>query len=126
MTIHYINTDLDLIGPDDLTLLAADFEGQGIPPLYVTRGEDGLWYTCFETNEQFDEPEPNISAMLAVIESLGEPVRRIWWACTRREFNIGYEGGSEPRSFNNGLSSRTLRRMAEVGVSLGITLYPPE
>jgi hypothetical protein len=124
VTIRYINTDLDLTSPEDLTALAATFRAQGVPPLYVTAGDNGLWYATFETNDDYDEPEPNIAAMLAVIESLKESVRGMWWACTRREFNIGYDCGSKPWAFNNGLSRETLRRMADVGTSLHITLYP--
>jgi len=124
--IHYLNTDLDLAADDDLTLLAAIFEAQGVPAFHVTCGGDGRWYATFETKRQFDEPEPNIAAMLDVVESLSGPARRLWRACTRREFNIGYDCGSEPRCFNHGLSSQTLGRMAKAGASLRITLYPPE
>lgn len=122
--IHYLNTDLDLTSADDLTALAAAFEAGGVPPLHVTRGEDGLWYACFETGEQHTEPEPNIAAMLAVVESLVKPLRSVWADCSRREFNIGYDCGLEPWAFNQGLSAELLGRMAAAGASLRVTLYP--
>lgn len=122
--ISYLNTDLDLTSADDLTALAAAFEAAGVFPLRVTRGEDGLWYACFETDEQHTEPEPNIAAMLAVVESLAPPLRPIWAGCSRREFNIGYDCGLEPWAFNQGLSAELLGRMAAAGASLRITLYP--
>ena len=123
--IRYLNTDLDLTSGDDLTELAAAFEGAGVSPLYdVTHGEDGLWYATFETDEHYDQPEPNIAAMVTVAESLQEPLRSVWKRCTRREFNIGYDCGDEPWAFNNGLSSELLGRMAAVGASLRITVYP--
>jgi hypothetical protein len=65
----------------------------------VTHGPDALWYATFETNAQFAEPEPNIGAMLAIVESLTRPLRSMWDGCTRREFNIGYDCGDEPWAF---------------------------
>ena len=123
--IEYLNTDLDLVAADDLTALAASLEARGVHPLHVDRHEDGLWYATFEADETYEQPEPNIAAMLAVIESLGEPAGRAWRACAVREFNIGYECGSEPWAFNQEISGRTLRRVADVGAALRITLYPP-
>jgi hypothetical protein len=120
----YRNTDLDLTSADDLTTLAVAFEAGGAPPLHVTRGEDGQWYATFETDEQHSEPEPTISAMLTVVESLEPSLRSVWAGCSRREFNLGYDCGSEPWAFNQGLSSELLGRMAAVGASLCITLYP--
>jgi hypothetical protein len=122
--ICYLNTDLDLTSPADLTALAAVFASRGVFALHVTPGEDGLWYATFETEDQHREPEPNIAALVAVVESLGEPHRAVWLGCTRREFNIGYDTGSEPWAFNQGLSCELLGRMAAVGASLRVTLYP--
>ena len=99
MTISYLNTDLDLTSAEDLTALAAAFEGRGVLPLHVTHGADALWYATFETSVQFAEPEPNIGAMLVIVESLARPLRSMWDGCTRREFNIGYDCGDEPWAF---------------------------
>lgn len=122
--ITYLNTDLDLTSADELTGLAAAFEGGGIFPLHVMRAEDGLWYATFEVLDQHTEPEPNIASMLAVVESLPEPLRLTWAGCSRREFNIGYDCGREPWAFNQGLSAELLSRIAAAGASLRVTLYP--
>ncbi len=132
-TICYLNTDLDLTSPDDLTALAAFFEARGMWPLHCDHGGDGLWYATFEVNDPSPcgadpshVPENTIAAMLSVVESLPEPLKRIWEACTRRQFDIGYDCGSKPWAFNQGLSGELLGRIAAVGASLRITLYPPE
>ena len=122
--VTYLNTDLDLVSSDDLTALAAAFETASVPPLHVTHGVDGLWYACFETGEQHSEPEPNIAAILTVVEALTPGLRLVWAGCLQREFNIGYDCGLEPWAFNQGLSAELLGRMAAVGASLRITLYP--
>jgi hypothetical protein len=123
-TIHYLNTDLDLTSADDLTGLALAFEAGGVPPLHLTRADNGLWYATFETDQTHEEPEPNIAAMLAVVEALAPPLRSVWAGCSRREFNIGYDCGEEPWAFNQGLSAELLGRVAAAGASLRITLYP--
>lgn len=123
-TINYLNSDLELTSADDLTTLAAALEAAGLVALHVTLREDGLWNTWLETRERYTEPEPNIAAMVDVVESLAAPLRSIWERCSHREFNIGYDCGMEPWAFNQGLSSALLGRMAAMGVSLRITLYP--
>ena len=90
----------------------------------MTQGDNGLWYATFETDQSHAEPEPNIAAMLAIVESLPGPRRTVWDGCTRREFNIGYDCGAEPWAFNQGLSAALLGRMAAAGTSLRVTLYP--
>ena len=123
-TICYLNTDLDLTSTEDLTVLAAALEAEGIPPLHVTHDADGLWHATFETDTQFAEPAPNIATMLAIVESLAESLRSVWDGCTLREFNIGYDCGAEPWAFNQGLPVELLSRMAAAGASLRLTLYP--
>ncbi len=124
-TICYLNTDLDLTSPVDLTSLVTALEATGLLPLHSARREDGLWYATCETGEQFGEPEANIAAMLAVIEALPEGPRATWSACTRRELNVGFDCGAKPWAFNQTLSSELLGRIAAVGASLRITIYPP-
>lgn len=125
-TIRYLNTDLDLVSRGDLTALASALDAGGVPPLHVTRGEDGLWHASCETARQFGEPEGNMAAILAVVETLGAAERAVWSACERREFNIGFDCGAKPWAYTQWLSNDLLGRIAAVGASLRITLYPQE
>jgi hypothetical protein len=122
--IYYLNTDLELTSADDLTALAAAFEVAGVRPLHVTHCEDGLWRAWFETDDQHREPEPNIAAMMAVVESLAPPLQLVWAGCSQREFNIGYDCGQEPWAYNQGMTAGLLGRMAAAGASLRVTIYP--
>jgi hypothetical protein len=126
LQIRYLNTDLDLSATKDLRPLAAAFESQGVFPLHVKQGENGSWYATLETEEQYEDPESSIAAMLSVIEKFDEPERNVWQSLKLREFNIGYDCGIEPWAFNQGLSNALLQRIAEVGASVRVTLYPPE
>ncbi|MDZ4779983.1 MAG: hypothetical protein SGJ19_07010 [Planctomycetia bacterium] len=123
-TIEYLNTDLDLKSPTDLEPLASALRSGGVFDLHVSRWDDGLWYARFETDECYSEPEPNITAMLDVLERLPEAQRATWDQCILREFNIGYDCGDKPWAFNQGLAPELLGRLAAIGASLRITLYP--
>lgn len=123
---HYLNTDLDLVAERNLDALTAALQSQGVFPLHNEPRDDGHWYATLETEEQFDRPEPNITVMLTAIETLDQRSRELWSACTSREFNIGYDCGDEPWAFNHALTAPTLARIAALGISLRITLYPAE
>jgi hypothetical protein len=125
MAIEYLNTDLDLSDAVDLGPLASAFEAHGMCTLHINRGNDGLRRATFETARQHEEPEATISEMLAVVEGLQAPLLKDWRACMLREYNIGYDCGAEPWGFNHGLSTQLLRRLADAGATLRITLYPP-
>ena len=124
---QYLNTDLDLLSADDLTALAAAFEVRGLMPTCEIRPYDGQWHARFAGNstadECYDEPEPTIAAMLAVIEALDPPLRSAWAGCSQREFDIGYECRREPFHFHQGLSAGILARLVAAGASLRVTLY---
>jgi hypothetical protein len=100
LDIGYLNTNLDLMGPNDLRALAAALEGHGLLPLHVGRGEDGRWRARFETVSQRTEPAGNIADLLAAIEAPLAPTQIDWQACTAREFNIGYDCGRGTFAFN--------------------------
>lgn len=123
-TICYLNTDLDLNSEEDLTALAEAFQAAEVFALHVTRLDNGHWYATFETDQQHNEPETNIAAILSVVESFPPPLRAAWDRCTRREFNVGYDCGVNPWAFNQALSTSVLKRLAVAGGSLRITLYP--
>lgn len=122
--IHYLNTDLDLASPHDLSALTAHLDRAGLTVLDSQRRDDGLWHAIVETLEPFDEPEDSIAALLDVIESLPQPRRADWDACTLRDFNLGFDCGDGPWEYNKGLATDLLRRIVSVGGSVRVTIYP--
>ncbi|HEY1065699.1 MAG TPA: hypothetical protein VGE52_06310 [Pirellulales bacterium] len=124
---RYLTTDLDLESPESLVPLVAAFKFRGMHCWPPTHGADGSCYGMWNTDERFDQPEPNIAAMLTAIESLGEPERRLWETCSiRRDFNIGCDCGVTPWAFNFALSPELLGRIAALGAKVVVTLYPEE
>jgi hypothetical protein len=125
-TIQYLNTDLCLIGVQDLAELGHALEDKGLCLMFPVQEVDGRWYASFETvtEEENIEPERDIVIMLDAIESLPAPLLDVWESCTQREFNIGYDCGAEPWAFTQGLSTPLLQRLAKANGSLRFTLYP--
>ena len=126
MRIRYLNTDLDLVAVRDLTPLTSALNARAVFPLSVDRGGDGLWYATLEleTDDFAIDPEGTIRGMLDAIEAIDGEAKQLWAESSLREFNIGYDCGDEPQAFSSGLSNATLNRIASVGASLRITLYP--
>lgn len=120
--IQYLNTDLDLVSSQSLDALGTEMTALELCG-NVTCGEDGLWYAMFE-DFNAKEPEPNIKKLLGALDQLSPAATKVLRQCTKIEFNIGYDCGDEPWSFNQGLSHETLRRIVEHGGSLRVTLYP--
>ena len=120
--IQYLNTDLDLVCDIDPSGLAGEFESRDFA-VDVRVCDDGQFYVlCEDANDI--EPEPNISRLLDVVESLRGDARVLWNRCSKREFDVGYECGETPWAFNQGLSNDVLRRMADCGATFRITIYP--
>jgi hypothetical protein len=126
---RYLNTDLDLIAEQDLTLLVQALETSGFYALHAGVGDDGKWYATLEINEVADEalhlrqPELTIVLMLDAIEALDAPARALWDACMSKTLDIGYQCGDGAR-VRNELTNATLSRMSALGMGMFITLYP--
>lgn len=123
MIINYINTDLDLVSPHDLTPLAAALEIMGISHINLRKKEDGYWYATLETLTNHAEPEVALTEMLNAVETLSAEVYNLWSQYAMRKFDIGYKCGSEPFSFQQTLTNSTLSRIANVNAEITITLY---
>ncbi|MDX2092534.1 MAG: hypothetical protein SFX73_32015 [Kofleriaceae bacterium] len=125
---HFLNTDLDVVTRRDPAPLVAMMEQRGLVALNAPMKrdcDDGAWFVAFESVGPSETVEQTVGAILTAIEKLTGEAREIWYVATTRELNLGFEGGDEPRSFTEALSSETLARAAHVGMSLRFTLYAP-
>jgi hypothetical protein len=120
---QYLNTDLDLTASFDLAPLTEALCANGMIVIHESRKGDAEWIATLESSPEHDEPEANATAILRVIEGLTGSAREDWTQCSARVFDIGYEAGTEPWSFNQAVSAETLGRLAETGASLRITIY---
>jgi hypothetical protein len=122
---HYLTTDLDLYSTEDLAALAAGLEVRGFAIVRPLTRFGREWHCGFSLRRdaEYDEPEPQIAAMLAAIEALDSPLRSAWAGCSLRLFDVGYDCGREPFVFRQELSTETLARLAAVGATVRVTLY---
>jgi len=47
----------------------------------------------------------------------------VWYNCTSRIFDFGFDGGLESLPLSTMLSTKSLREMAQLGVDMKITIY---
>ena len=120
--IQYLNTDLLLQSDNDLSNLVAFFNGADCFDLYVS---DDRKDAGFESNltASGDAPAETITALLDAIDRLDGALLDAWRACTVREFDVGYNCGTEPYSKHDKLPPELLKRIGDSGITLVITLY---
>jgi hypothetical protein len=120
---RYLNTDLDLVSLVDLTPLAEAFAGKKWSVLHCELHPDNRWTASFEIPGGNKTPEKTIAAMLKVIDRLPGHLKLLWSGCLKRDFNLGFDGGFEPRALEYTLPTELLTRIASVGASVSVTIY---
>lgn len=133
---QYRVTDLQLHTTDDLMELATALEAQGMrvshrelkiaeesQEFYRIAETDRMWVFQLSCCDTYEAPEPEVAALLSIVESLDPRMRAVWNRCTRRFFDLGYDCGITPFSVRHEFSAETLSRIAAVGGELRITLY---
>lgn len=123
---HYANTDLEIEADREPIALTAVFHQHEFFTLTERTKEDGSWHGSYETNDQYGEPDANITGFLDIIERLEGAALEAWQKCSRREFDIGYMAGYEPFNFTQMITLETLRRVVNAGAVIRITVYAAE
>jgi hypothetical protein len=122
MLVHYINTDLDIESKQDLTRVVEEF-GDDVIVLYHGEAR-GYQRASFEIAGNIDGADEVINYFCTLVESLPKDAREIWDNCVLRTLDIGYESGAEPRNFRSELRPGTIKRVADIGAGIIITIYP--
>ncbi len=119
---RYITTDLDLEGPIDLEPIARAF------------GDDEIVHFCGPAGDHYrssiglaapsGSESADIEFFCMLAEALDERCRSILRSCSRIDFNLGYEGGSEPRAWMSRLTAEAMKRVASLKGDVVVTIYP--
>lgn len=129
---QFLNVDLDLRAPRDLAPFAAGLDGR----VFVLRCEPdrhGGYVLSVELLERpWRSPTRSADAILAgfcaLLEGLPAELRAVWDGCSERNFSIGFESacsdGRNGRVYDGRVSTETLRRVANLGGTLSVTIYP--
>ena len=124
MDIRYLNTDLVIESKSDLSKIVQEF-GDDVIVLY--HGEmRGYQHASFEiessgTSAGADEI---INSFCELVEQLPKEVRDIWAGCCSRVLDVGYESGMSALNFRSEIRAPTIQRVAAIGASIVITIYP--
>lgn len=121
--IHYLNTDLIIESPDKLSAIADAF-GEDVIVMY-----NGQWgnihRASFEVAGSHADANETIEYFCCLVENLDQQERAIWDTCFSKVFDIGYESGLSPQNYSSKLRSETIKRIAQIGAAVEITIYPP-
>ncbi|MDQ6786787.1 MAG: hypothetical protein M3033_08245 [Acidobacteriota bacterium] len=127
--IVFANVDLEIESNEDLQSLIDCFN-DGVDVLYHDRLDNGNDFASLEFHLNvieagvYGEPDKTISAFCSLIENLPLESQITWNNCLEKRFDIGFESGNTEKRFNTKISSETIKRIAEIGVSIVITIYP--
>ncbi len=123
--IEYLNLDVECKSSHSLSLMLEYF-GDAIFVLYNGEVASGF-FTVFEPELCEDErnvAEIHASHILDLIEKLPAQRRGLWDDCQSKVFDFGFRSGVTPSPYFVDLSPDTLKRIAAVGASARITIYP--
>jgi len=122
MEIQYLNTDLEIESKSDLSKIVEYF---GDDVLLHHHGEiRGYQHASFSIAGGSTNADATINLFCELVESLPTEVRAIWDGCCARIFDVGYECGASPQSFQSQIRASTIQRIANIGASVAITIYP--
>jgi hypothetical protein len=117
---RFLNVDLDLRSPVDLTDLARALEPEALT--LSCRAVDGGYIASFEIAGHAKDAVSTIRRLVALVNALPSQVRGLWDQ-TKREFSIGLRAGSQQSRFELGLPPDVVQLVAGLGASLSVTVY---
>ena len=120
---RYLNTDLELDSKEDLTAIAESF-GEDVVVMYC-----GEWgknnRAAFEVSgSSIADVNGAIGLFCALIEGLPYDLRGLWDRSFSKTFSVGFESGDSNSSLEVRLEPYIVERVAVIGASLTVTLYP--
>jgi len=123
MDIKFLNVDLEIESSADLSPLVAALQDDMVM-LYVGPAEAGGDLATFELVEECGNPDGTILGFCHLIEKLPLEAAKLWREARRKAFDIGYECGDTPHALQSELTCAALRRVADLGAFLSMTIYP--
>lgn len=136
---HFLNVDLEIESKFELAGLEAELEKNKVA-LGKSRGGRGFllclesvpecqlrfgfnFLRCFLLLPKSDNPDERICKLCSLLEGLSAKGRRAWNSAHKKEFDVGYDAVQSQFASQFSLRTDTLRRMANLGATLGGTFY---
>jgi len=122
---QFLNVDVDVWSTADLRPLVAAM-GKRIH-VHHAGEERGAYATHFSlASADTRDANTRIRRLIALIEKLPSPARRLWDRARRRDFNIGIQAGVSPFSHDIALDETTVALVAGVRARIVVTTYAVE
>ena len=121
---EFLNIDLDLESAEDISPIIAEFSDSVI--ILNREKENNIYKVSLELSGIEGDPEYLFKQYISLINGLSSQAKKLWFGCTKREFDLGFECGYEPREIQNKLSSNILSSLSNLDASIVITVYPIE
>ena len=119
----FLNVDVDVFSRSPLDSLVAAF-GKKVMVHYVG-GERGRYEAHFSL--WFPRHADHAIKRLAqLITKLPKPARGMWNNASKRIFNVGYQSGFRPHSFESEISTAAVAAASRVRASIMVTIYATE
>jgi hypothetical protein len=119
----FLNVDVDLFSATPLDALVAAL-GRKVMVHYV--GRERRSYTAHFSLWFPRNADVAIKRLAQMITKLPRPGRHMWSQARKRVFNVGYQSGFRPFSFESEISSAAVTAAAGVGASITVTIYAVE
>jgi hypothetical protein len=119
-----LNVDLEIESLENLQPLVDDL-GDDVAVLFNGKNGGGYSFVSVELPALSDRDiDGLVSSFCHLIENLSPEAKLIWDKCHSKKFDAGFESGSFPRSYRTELRADTIERVAKIGASIVITIYP--
>ena len=127
MALRLINVDLDIQSSGSLERLCSKLVAGGMDSLYCGDHQDGFFarFECVDGGDEYDADEV-IQKFCGIVEGLDESGERDWESADRRVFDVGYQATDGSDRWATELKNPTLLRVAKLGATVALTVYPVE
>ncbi len=119
--IEFLNIDLDLESTDDLSPIISEFSNSVI--VLNQEKENNLNKVSFELSGATGNPDYLFKHYISIINNLSSNSKKLWYGCSKREFDLGFESGDTPRDVHNNISSTIINALSKLEASVTITIY---
>jgi hypothetical protein len=120
--VRFLNVDLEVRSSTDLQPLI-DGLGEDVMNLHAGKVHDHYLAT-FEATVAGDANQL-VGYLCGLVDALGPDARRSWDEASSKVFDMGYEAGVGPKSYESNLRPETVAAIARVGAAIRVTVYPP-
>ena len=121
MKISYVATDLEFDSTSDPSLIVAEL-GNNISVNRNDRVGD-VYYVTAGAGHRDIGAEEAVAFYCSILEKLSDRAKVSWRQCTRRVLDIAFASGTEPKCETYQLPEDLVRRVADLGLSVAVTIY---